>query len=348
MKIKIIFFVSLFLCTFVYAETAIICDNCSTESTALSFAKSKANQIECSSAFSSKKTCQSQSKIVTFVDFSSGKAYKYNVFHESTYPWNVKAEKMILTTDRKESFKKLIFFIKDINNSISEASSELGRVVGSSYLNSLQKSTYSKSAETCPVNTALSALTNPNTLDFIQDRASIEIGTRMISKNNDINLNPVKINNSWTLNFKGFNSTIIADGAKRNPSFVVSFNDSERTSSRQDFFAYSVNILGYDEQSIPIINFTLSDSSRVSGYALGALKGNNGPLEITNKCVQEKFEEAVNAGVLTSRATPISGSGGGIPESPSIGSGSGSYQPSCQIIDFHQNGIRLYTFRLCR
>jgi hypothetical protein len=345
MKIKLIVFFSLFVCNFVNAETAIICGNCSTESAALSFAKSKTNPLECSPVFGADITCKSRSKIVTFVDANSGQAYKYNVFHESTPPWNVQAEKVALTADRKESFRRLMAFINDTNNSISEASSDIDQLIGILALKSPRGDVSLNSTETCPANTALNTLTNPNTLDFIQERASIEIGTRMISKNNDINLNPVKINNSWSLSFKGLSSTIFADSASRNPSFIVTFNESERVGSRKDFFAYSVNILGFDEQNIPIINFTLSDASRVAGYTLGALKGNNGPLEITNECVQEKFEEAVNAGVLTSRSTPVGGSGGGISESPP--DGGGSYQPSCQIVDFYQSGRRLYTFRLC-
>jgi hypothetical protein len=346
MKIKLIVFVCLLVCNFVNAETAVICENCSTESAALSFAKSKTNPLECAPVFGADITCQSRSKIVTFVDANSGQAYKYNVFHENTPPWNVQAEKVALTADREESFRRLMTFIKDTNNSVSEASSDFDQLIGFSALKSPQGNVPSNSAETCPVKTALSTLTNPNTLDFIQERASIEIGMRMISKNNDINLNPVKINNSWTLSFKGLSSTILADSASRNPSFIVTFNESERVSSRKDFFAYSVNILGFDEQNIPIINFTLSDASRVAGYTLGALKGNNGPLDITNECVQEKFEEAVNAGVLTSRSTPVGGSGGGMPGSPP--DGGSYYQPSCEIVDFYQSGKRIYTFRICR
>lgn len=342
MKIKFLTLFTLFASSVLYAETAIICEDCNTVSAIESFAKSKANHLECSPVFGMDMTCQSRNKVVTFIDANSNQVYKYNVFHESNAPWKVQVEKMILSPDREESFKILMQFVKDANSSIFESSKNINQLISGS---SARKPLTSNS--TCPEETALSALTNPNTLDSIKTIASIEIGLNLASKNNDLNLNPVKINKSYSFIFKGLSSSILVDSPTRNRSFVVTFEESERPSSRKDFLAYNVNILGYDEQNIPILDFVLSNSSQVAGYTLGGLKGVNGPLEINNECIQKKFEEAINTGVLTKSNTSSSGSSGGIPESSTAGgipiSGAG-----CQIVDFYQSGMRLYTFRDCR
>lgn len=348
-KLILLSFLAIGAAVSVSAETAIVCEDCDNVDSAVAFAKSKANQLECSPMFGFDVSCQSRNKVITFVDANSGQAYKYNVYHDRFPPWDVQADRISLSSDREESFRKLMGFINDTNEAIREASSEFEYSAGYANQNYVSASTFSaySSTDSCPSDTALSALVDPNALDFIKEKASIEIGTRIISRNNDINLNPIKLNNSWSINFRGLSSTIVADSPIRKASFIVTFDESERPSSRKDFFAYSVDILGFDEQNLPIINFTLTDASRVAGYSLGALRGNDGPLKITNECIQEKFEQAVENGILGAKVTTVGGSGGGgLPETPSSGGG-GSYQPSCQIIEFSQGGRLLYVFRIC-
>ncbi len=350
MKFKILMLLGLLSSSAVHAETAVICESCGTESAAQSFAKSKANPLECSPIFDFEVSCQSQSKIVTFVDANSGQAYKYNVFHERHAPWNVQAERIALSSAQEQSFDVLMKFIRDWNSSVRNASTSAAQLLNSSSISPLSDVDFLQSSGGCPSDTALSALTNPNTLDEIKTTASLEIGLNLTSKNNDLNLNPVKINKNYSLTFMGIGSTITTEGTTRNPSFVVSFDESERASSRKDFLAYSVNILGYDTQNLPILEFSLSDSSQVAGYTLGGLKGNNGPLQIDNDCIEDRFETAVNQGVLTPQTTSTGGTGGGSNPDP-IGSPGGTWSfPSggCRIVEFFQGGSKLYTFRYCK
>lgn len=349
MKIKTLACLSLLSSSAVFAETAEICESCGTESEAKSFAKTKANPLECSPVFDPNMTCKSRNKIVTFVDANSGQAYKYNVYHEADYPWNVQADKMTMSPNREESYRILMKFVRDSSRAINQSSTGANQLIGPMNFNSIAGHSSLSSSGSCPSGTALNALTNPNTLDYIKTKASIEIGTRLISDNNDLNLNPVKINNSYSLSFMGLNSTIEADGSTRNPSFVVTFDQSEREGSRKDFLAYSINILGYDEQNLPIVNFKLSNASQVAGYTLGGLKGNNGPLELTNSCVKQKFEEAVNAGVLNPTTSNIGGTGGGggMPYDPPSGGWSFPTSGGCKMVEFSQSGRTLYTFRIC-
>lgn len=350
MKIKFFALFSLLFSSIAFAETAIICENCSTESAAESFAKSKANSLQCSPVFGPDMTCQSINKVITFVDSSSGQAYKYNVFHQDSFPWDVQAERIPLSSNREESFRILMKFVRDSNSAILASSTDINQLLGTFNISSSTSSSNasSSSSGTCPADTALSALTNPNTLDSIKTKASIAIGTNLISKNNDLNLNPIKIDRSYSLSFMDLSSSIQVDSATRAPSFVVTFDESERPGSRKDFLAYSVNILGYDEQNLPIMNFNLLGASQVGGYRLESLSGSNGAMEIDNECVLERFEEAVNSGILTPAASNTGGSGGGEPEPAPPGPGwSFPTGSGCTVYDFFQSGTLLYTFKVC-
>ncbi|RUO31559.1 hypothetical protein CWE12_00740 [Aliidiomarina sedimenti] len=347
MKVRLLALSGLFFSSITFAETAVICESCSTESAAEAFAKSNANTLQCSSEFGPDITCQSINKVITFVDSNSGQAYKYNVFHERDFPWSVQAERIPLSSDREESFRILMKFVRDSNSAITEASADSHEILGSFNISSSSANRSSNSDGACPTDTALSALTNPNTLDSIQNRAAIEIGTKLISRNNDLNLNPVKIDRSYSLSFLGLTSSILADSASRDPSFIVTFDESERPGSRKDFFAYQVSILGFDEQNLPIMNFNLLGASQVAGYRLENLSGSSGSLAIENECVKERLEEAVNNGVLTP-AVNLGGSAGGEPAPAPPGPGwTFPTSGGCQIVDFYQGGTLLYTFRVC-
>lgn len=349
----------LIFCSAVYsqvsvADTAEICADCSTEAKAQQFAKTMANPLECTPIFGQDVSCSSQSKVVVFVDKNSGQAYKYNVYHQQTAPWAVQAERIDMHPVQVESFRILTAFYRDVNESIIASSMSVEALLGSNWqsIPKLQNrsGTTAQSTGNCPTDSALAALLDPNKLSEIRSEANLQIGTNLLSKNNHINLNPVKINDSYSLTFYGFSSNISATGENRTPSFVVDFEKTERQTSISDFLVYTVNILGYNKQNMPVVNFTLSDASRVAGYSLGALKGQNGPLLIDNACIENRLDQAVAQGVITSVSTPIAGSGGGggssgtDTETGGIPTGGGG---GCKIVDFFQGGQRLYTFRMC-
>jgi len=354
----------LIFCSAVYsqvsvADTAEICADCSTEAKAQQFAKTMTNSLQCTPVFGQDVSCSSQSKVVVFVDKNSGQAYKYNVYHQPTAPWAAQAERIDMHPDQVESFRILTAFYRDVNESIIASSMSVEALLGSNWqsIPKLQNrsGTTAQSSETqatgnCPTDSALAALLDPNKLEDIQTSATVQIGTNLLSQNNQINLNPVKINDSYSLTFKGFTSNISATGTNRTPSFAATFGNTERVTSISDYLVYNVSIVGYDFQDMPIVSYTLSDASRVAGYSLGALKGQNGPLLIDNACIENRLDQAVAQGVITSVSTPIAGSGGGggssgtDTETGGIPTGGGG---GCKIVDFFQGGQRLYTFRMC-
>lgn len=304
--IRTVAFTSLLFCTDALSQTARVCEKCSTEVDAVSYAKSLASRLTCSQTLNGETECYSTQKTVTFVDASSGQSYKYEVFRDSTSPWEIQVKRVPLSRDKEASFKKLMQLIVDANVAISNASTRFNTLVNSASDEFQQVSAISESQpiSECPSSSALSTLVNPNTLDTIQSRAAIEIGTKLENIDDYRQLNFAKVGHQWSIDFNGLNSTILTEDHHRNKPFIVTFGHSERQSDRKDFFAYSVDIIGFDSQHIPIVDLTLSDASRVAGYSVGALKGTNGPLEITNECVLTQFANAVEQGVLVSLASP--------------------------------------------
>ena len=341
------------------SSTATICGNCGTQEAAAKFAKKFANKLQCSSTFDSNYQCVSKNKIVTVVDKKTAKPYRFNIYHEKNIPWNVKADVKSIPSNEKFLLSNLARFFKAYSDAISQTST-LNLLPSSSISNfrladESNSELMTTSSNTCPSNTALGALTDPNKLDEIRRVASMEIGAKLLSKANEYNVanltNHYSINSAVTGSYKGYSATL--NGAKnvRIPAWTKSFDVSERASSRKDFFAYKANLIAYDGQGLPVIEFTMSDSSQIAGYTLGALKGKNGFLKIENECIEAKFEEAVNQGIFTMKKTSI-GSEGGVFGPPSdgsehSGSGGGAIFPSCEIIDFYQGGRRIYTFRRC-
>ena len=337
----------------VSADSALLCTDCSDPNKAKTFATSRANRLMCEQTeapqtLRTDKFCSSKSKIVTFVDRDSGKAYRYNVYHEPDAPWSVNANKIALSNNMEEGFSILTKFYRDLGSAIKSASSNISNLNDSTTNLNDASSTYAQAKTTnCPTQTALTTVMDPYAMQNVEDLARLEIAAELSRENNRIALNPIKKDKIYSLNFKGLNLNIYDNTRSKNRSFVVAFGHSEKTSSFQDFLLFTVDILGYDANNIPITNFNLSDSSRVAGFTLSRLRGENGPVPIDNECVETRLEEAVNMGLLTVKTSSVRESGGA-----SGGEESGVSFPvpggsGCQILDFVQGGEHIYTFKIC-
>ena len=120
---KVLAFLSTLIATSpVFADSALLCTDCSGPNKAKAFATSMANRLICDQDFGSKKTCSSRNKIVTLVDRDSGKAYRYNVYHEPDAPWNVNADRIALNDNMEEGFAVLTKFYRDLGSAITSSS----------------------------------------------------------------------------------------------------------------------------------------------------------------------------------------------------------------------------------
>lgn len=346
---KILAFLSALIATPpVFADSALLCSDCPDPNKAKAFATSMANRLICDQDVGPDISCSSRNKIVTFVDRDSGKAYRYNVYHEPDAPWSVNADRIALSNKMEEGFAVLTKFYRDLGSAITSSSSNISQLSHS--INNVNNTsyTYAQAKTTnCPAQTALSTIIDASAMQNVEDLARLEIATNLLSKNNDTNLTPIKRNNTYSLTFMGIGLSIIDKVSSRNPSFVVTFDESERNTSLQDYLLFTVDVLGYDANNIPITDFNLSDSSRVAGFTLSRLRGENGPVPIDNECVETRLEEAVNMGLLTVKTSSVRESGGA-----SGGEDSGVSFPvsggmGCQIVDFFQGGEHIYTFKIC-
>ena len=346
--IKIITSTILFLSFNSAAETAIFCDSCVNSSVASSVAKSYSPSLQCSSSdggtpvFDEGLSCSSAIKKVTLINPSNGATYAFNVHHQSIPPWDVVAEVTSISTDANYAFSELAKFHRAWLSSIESAM--IANNVNNNYTSKNTQPLSVSSTSTCPVGTALDTISDPSKLADLEMAMRLEIGMNYMSQNNNLNLNPRLNSEGYGVSYKGMQYSAKFGPLDKKPVYVRTFDVSENPSSMEDSLAFYVNIIGYNSDNMPLVNFELSDASLVAGYSLKALKGTNGPLLLDNPCIQGKLDSLVNNGALTKTTTPI---GGSTPE-PSPGGGGIGYQPSCQIVEFHQSGMHLYTFRLCR
>lgn len=337
----------LFLSNATHAETAIFCDECTSDYTARQVANNYKPDLECSAGntgvpiIGENIQCTSKSKKLIFINPANGNLYSYILSHSSSAPWPLQISTITLPEDAKFAFKEIY--------SLHALFTSSSRQMTSSHVKSLnfigQHS--ATTAINCPANTALDVVTDLDKLDRLKSVATGEVGTKYLSHTNQMNLRP-KINSKGiSLVYKniGFNGQFTK--AMHIPTYVKTFTASENPTSIKDSLLFQISILGYNADNMPIIDFELHDASRVAGYTLGALKGQNGTLLITNPCIKQRFEKLVESGALTKSETPIGGNGGGSSFPTSPPESGGGLQPSCKIIQFFQSDRLLYTFREC-
>lgn len=321
------------------SREAILCESCIDLDSAVQIAKSYSPNLQCSSKFDEDISCWSDTATINLINPVDGKTYSFSVYHKDSAPWEVVAKSSALNSDAKFVYMQAALFHKNLIASIDEVLTQNAFVEKSYQMTDA-------SSNTCPSDTALSTLSDPNKLERLKSVITAEIGMNLISKQNESNLLPRAYASGYGLTYKGLNYNVSHQPQGQKPVYVKTYSESENSGSLKDALLFFVNILGYDSNRMPIVDLELSDASRVAGFTLSGLKGGNGPLTIDNQCIKDKLEQLVNLGLLTMEVTPINGSGGGGGGESGGGSG-GSFQPSCTIIKFYQGGRLLYTFREC-
>lgn len=347
---RYLFVLALFLAApkVLLAKDALICLDCAAVADANAIAKTLANELQCSAQFDPNYNCSSQNKIVTLVDRDTGNTFKFNVYHDQNFPWTVNASELSISSNDRNAFRELAKFWKALGESIANANAS-GNVSTNNNTTSSQSTDTNSSNDSCPTDTALQALVDPNQLEHIQSVAMAKIGTGLVERYNESNLQPQQNQETASLNAYGFTYSVSSQANTRLPFYVEGFPNSERPSSVSDYLLFQVTTLAYNANGLPIIAFELSDASRIAGYSLAGLRGKNGPLEIDNQCVKDRLQEAVDNGILTQTSTEISSTplssneGGALNPDGSVG-----FSQVCDLIEFYQGGLKRYTFRTCR
>ncbi len=330
------------------ANNAITCKDCPSSEAAKEFAKTMANELVCSSAFGQGLSCSSQSKFVTILDLPSGNSYKFNVYHDPNPPFLVNAEEWQQYTDSQVAFSELAKFARALENAIITGPQRDNHTLSNSY----QPAQASNATEECPSDTALATLVDPNAIETLRDKNMLNIATGVMQEydvDNTNGLRPTSTIKSIALVFKGQQFSATPAQGRIFAAYIEGFENTERPTNIPDYIAFDIAIVGWDIGDRPVGRLDISDSSRVGGFSLSALKGENGPLLIDNECISSQLDNAAAKGIFEKKVTPISTVGN--PASignESGGSSGGVIQQQCEIIDFYQGVVRKYTYRKCK
>lgn len=334
--IKTILLVVPFLALAVNAKTAMICLKCQNPVQAQAAAIEQANFAQCIHGLH----CDTGSKEVTLVDFKTEELYKFNLYREKVSPWKTRVETVAIGPDESYALTSLIKFYKALQSTIRDASDNSSSNFAANYnANSVIAS--------CPQNTALVTLLDPNKLRELSSLATLAIASDLASKSDQYHLNAKTDGNTATLSYKGIGYSINLDersnsltaGIAGIPAFTQTFTESERKTPLNDYLAFNVSIIGYSDKNLPLVNFTLNDAARVGGYSLAGLKATHGPLLIDNDCIKNHFAKAVRSGIFTSKHIPLTGAG--------LNANAPSQAGNCRVSDFYHSGLKVYSFREC-
>lgn len=322
--------------------------DCNNLESAKAFAKTMPNELVCSPISGKGVTCRSESKTVTILDIPSGKTYKFNVYHELNSPFLVKADEWQLDADSQVAFFELAKFARAFENTILKGSQTDIQVS----LSSNQTTQMFNSVEECPLDTALAILTDPNAVQGLRDKIFLRIAkgiTEEYGVDNTNSLRPTATVNSLNMVFRGQQFSATSAKERIFSAYVEAFENTERPTKIADYIAFDIGIVGWDSGERPISSLEISGASRVAGFSLSALKGENGPLLIDNDCITSQLDNAAALGIFEKRVTPISSVGKpGSIEKEDAGSSGDVIQQTCEIIDLYQGGERRFTYRKCQ
>ncbi|WP_018982148.1 hypothetical protein [Salinimonas chungwhensis] len=286
-------------------KSAIFCRDCDTLPKASEFAQYLADLPICEISVPESANCvSSQWQSTTIVDIESGNAFNFSFHEPHTENASPKIKYFRLSAQDIDGYRQLTGFVRAAEDSVRKASGKLIKISSGMQPKTAQTTT-SVAVERCPTDTALSALLNASQMEQIHHAAFIRISTELSQRSGTERLEgtigPEKA--AVTIN----DNRYLGSFAHTTPPHVyyIYFENTERSSPIQDYLAYHVEIIAPGMNKLPTMTFNLIDDSRVAGYTLGGLKGENGPLLIENDCIVEKFKGAVSRGQLLETKTAL-------------------------------------------
>jgi len=326
-----------------YAEEAFFCKECTSSENAKSIAKLKyAPKLQCNSSdpFSpptpDDAICGSVARNIILVNPEKKSIYSYRVGHSNQAPrYPVMAWDRALSNQDISGYSMVAEYLATYESGIQIATSNAYiSKSNTSYVASRPGTT------TCPTDTALSTLVNPNEMSNLEDLMTLSI---MVGMENSPGygvmdkLESSSISNTGAgITFGRTNYNVAWSDTTKKPIITWPFANSEELSSIKDYLLFDIESLGRDHNNVPILKFSLSDESRVAGVKLSHLRGKHGPLTITNPCVLNRLGELNDTGQFRNAAgIEDQFNGSTIPANGSI--------ETCTWY-FYQSGRLLYIF----
>ncbi|MBZ9613089.1 hypothetical protein [Rheinheimera maricola] len=321
------------------AQNAYFCHECNNVTTAQTQALQYAPELRCDSEpillpelGEEITACSSDIKRVILVNpTDKTKVYAFNVGHNPTSPYRTFVEPDTLGSAEKSQFSEISQLYQHVSQAISQ-SQQIS-------VTSTQSQGISMAfASSCPQDTALDVLTDPQKMENLKIRARIAIGTRLGDGQN-IDLSRVR----WDGLGMHYGGVSVHWSITTNQLvYAKSFEVSEVSSSVTDVLVFKLEYLGVDSSNnLPLLNFELNHSSIAAGMTLSGLQGQFGALTITDECILERLEQ------LNTQGEFRDGMGNPVDFNNSNSGGTAADDsPDLCIYDFYNSrGERQYTFR---
>lgn len=332
----------------VKASDALFCEHCTSDTVAKQEAAIHAPNLYCQSPNPDEfmtpgnQFCYSTQKRVVLVNPDTKILYSYSVGHLQAEPWNVTVTPVTLTAAQKAGYLKVVNFYNDYQSAVSEVEYVLNMDARSQWTGRTVVSTADNSTE-CPIDTALDFFTDPSKMTLLRDTIILQLATSLNGNINDYFDSGAQVNNVG-VSILGNGFSIGWNAATKKPIFIKSFSHSELPSSFDDTLIFEMDLIGFSANGLPQIRFKLNDASRVAGYQIADLKGDFGPLPITDSCVLQKLQKlTIDGEFLDKDGKPVFiGGADTTPGTP--GTGGGGNHVTCTVY-FYQSGKLLYIFR---
>ena len=287
--------------------------------------------------------CGSVQKNVVLVNPVTKTVYSFLLGHSKVAPtFSAQALDRTLTQDQIEGYQAVVDYNEALSYAISNIQNyEANNIQNTMVFNSVPMTS---SSDTCPDNTALSMLVDPNKMNHLKELMNLSLMFNLEGAPTGEVVN--RINNSGRVspssvgvNLNGVSYNVKYTEETKKPVLIWEFEQSEKESSFKDGLVFDYEIYLYDSNGAPRTRYTVIDeASRVAGMTLSALKGSDtGPALIDNECTLDKLAELNETGAFTNSNGGVVGFNGSSGATNTIINGSGGGGETCTIF-FEQHG----------
>lgn len=364
MRFSAIFFLTLLICITISKqafagsspdalghEFGIICTNCNNAQQANVEARTKEPALKCASPNPEipvdvdNALCTSNPRLVVVINPITRQTFGFQLSHQQTSPWALTTVPVLLTEDQKTGYLQTADFARDFLQAVSRANQGVQQLT--TPISQTVTTVDTATTASCPNNTALSILVDANKMLEFKNLAtwnlSVNLGGNVQSY----------FNQSAKIDSVGFHATYKGQGFNigwsreaMQPVYIKTFSQSERVTSFADVLVFDMELKGFNNNHMPIIDFKLNDASRVGGYPVSSLRGIDGPIKITDPCVLEKLKLLKQQGEFQNPQGGASPFGSGLPPSPPS-----SGVDTCTVLFFQWSSIDssrklVYLFRV--
>ncbi|AXV66069.1 hypothetical protein D0907_12700 [Pseudoalteromonas lipolytica] len=287
--------------------------------------------------------CSSVQKNVVLVNPDTKAVYSFLLGHSNVAPiFPTLALDMTLSQNQIEGYQAVVDYNAALNYAVSNIQNY--KAINSQYLMTFNaKATRTSSSASCPDNSALSIIVEPNKINQLKELMNLSLMFNLESSPSADVLD--RINNSGRVsstsvgvNLMGVNFTVQYTDETKKPTLIWEFEQSEKESSFKDGLVFDYEIYLHDSNGAPRARYTIIDeASRVAGMTLSALKGHDaGPSVIDNECTLDKLAELNETGMFTNSNGDVLGFNGSDGATNTVINGAGSGR-TCTIF-FQQYG----------